>query len=105
MADLTYFYKVIQSRRSASPEESYVARLFAKGRNKIAQKVGEEAVEVVIASMAGDRQEVINESADLLFHWLILLNEAGIPPEEVLQEMQRREGISGLMEKSSREKP
>ncbi len=102
---LNHVYRVVQERRNVSVEESYVARLFVKGTPKIAQKVGEEAVEVVIASLRDDRLEIVKESADLLFHWLILLAEAGIAPDEVMQEMQRREGISGLMEKASREKP
>ena len=101
---LNHLLSIIQARRNASAEESYVARLFVKGTPKIAQKVGEEAVEVVIAALKDDRQEIIKESADLLFHWLILLADAGITPDEVLYEIHRREGISGLMEKASRQK-
>ena len=82
--------------------ESYIASLYAKGHLKIAQKVGEEAVETAIAASIKDREGVINESADLLFHLLILLADANIPLAAVLQEMHRREGISGLTEKANR---
>ncbi len=99
---LAHLYGVVLSRRTESPDTSYIARLFAKGRQKIAQKVGEEAVETAIATVSGTREDTINESADLLFHLLILWADAGIKPEEVLQEMQRREGISGLDEKKKR---
>jgi phosphoribosyl-ATP pyrophosphohydrolase len=92
----------IRSRRSADPASSYVANLFAKGRPKIAQKLGEEAVETVIAALSGDRDAVIGESADLLFHLTILLAELDIPLADVMAELDRREGVSGLVEKASR---
>ncbi|MDE3059500.1 MAG: phosphoribosyl-ATP diphosphatase [Pseudomonadota bacterium] len=99
---LERLYTVILERRQADPEKSYVARRLKQGTAKIAQKVGEEAVETVIAAMAKDREEVINESADLLFHWLMLLADANIAPAEVMAELERREGMSGLDEKALR---
>lgn len=99
---LAHLYNVVQSRRDASPEESYVAKMFARGRNKMAQKVGEEAVEVAIAAVGEGKKEVVGESADLLFHLLVLWAETDVTPQEVLAEMQRREGISGLDEKKNR---
>jgi phosphoribosyl-ATP pyrophosphohydrolase len=92
----------IRSRRSADPAASYVAKLFAKGRPKIAQKLGEEAVETVIASLAGDNAAVVGEAADLLFHLTVLLADLDIPLSDVLAELERREGLSGLAEKASR---
>ena len=93
---------VIASRRDASPNKSYVAKLFAKGRKKIAQKVGEEGVEVAMAAVMNDREEIIAESSDLLFHLLVLWEHAGVKPKEVAQELQKREGLSGLDEKKKR---
>jgi phosphoribosyl-ATP pyrophosphohydrolase len=92
----------IRGRRSADPAISYVAKLFAKGRPKIAQKLGEEAVETVIAAMAGDQAAVVGEAADLLFHLTVLLAELDIPLADVLAELDRREGTSGLAEKAAR---
>jgi phosphoribosyl-ATP pyrophosphohydrolase len=92
----------IRERRSADPAISYVAKLFAKGRPKIAQKLGEEAVETVIAAMAGDQAAVVGEAADLLFHLTVLLVELDIPLADVLAELDRREGTSGLAEKAAR---
>lgn len=94
--------KTIRERRSADPSQSYVAKLTARGRAKIAQKVGEEAVEAVIAAMASDREELIGESADLLFHLLVLLADVDVPLNAVLDELDRREGVSGIAEKDSR---
>ncbi|MBY0407897.1 MAG: phosphoribosyl-ATP diphosphatase [Rickettsiales bacterium] len=99
---LERLYKVVESRRSANPEESYIAKRLQQGTPKIAQKLGEEAVETVIAAMRNDKKEVINESADLLFHWLMLLVDMGVTVEQVMEELTRREGISGLDEKASR---
>lgn len=93
---------VIEERRSADPEKSYISKRLQQGTPKIAQKLGEEAVETVIAAMKGDKDELINESADLLFHWLLLLAAGGITVAEVMNELERREGISGLDEKASR---
>lgn len=99
---LDRLYKVVLERRGANPEKSYIAKRLQQGTHKIAQKLGEEAVETVIAAVAKDRAGVISESADLLFHWLLLLADAGIKPSEVMDELTRREGISGLDEKASR---
>ena len=95
---------LIAERREASPESSYVASLFAKGREKIAQKVGEEATETVIAALSGKPADLTAEAADLLFHLMILLADGGLSIDDVLREMQRREGVSGLEEKASRPK-
>jgi phosphoribosyl-ATP pyrophosphohydrolase len=99
---LTTLEATIAARRSADPGRSYVAKLNAKGLNKIAQKLGEEATETVIAALAGDHQELVGEAADLLFHLLVLLNAKGVPLAEVLAELDRREGVSGIAEKASR---
>ena len=92
----------IAARRAADPDSSYVARLNAKGLGKIAQKLGEEAVETVIAALSGDRQELVGEAADLLFHLMVLLDNKGVPLSEVLAELDRREGMSGIAEKAAR---
>lgn len=93
---------IIRERLGADPDSSYVARLHARGRAKIAQKLGEEAVETVIAAMAGDKAELTKEAADLIFHLLVLLAEAGLSLDDVRAELARREGVSGLVEKASR---
>ena len=95
---------LIAERRGASPDSSYVASLFAKGREKIAQKVGEEATETVIAALSGKSADLTAEAADLLFHLMILLADGGLSIDDVLREIQRREGVSGLEEKASRPK-
>ena len=92
----------IIARREADPGSSYVASLFAKGMTKIAQKLGEEAIETVIAAMKGDPRAVTSEAADLLFHLTVLLAAADVPLADVLAELDRREGRSGLDEKASR---
>ena len=92
----------IAARRTGDPDASYVARRTARGRAKIAQKVGEEAVEAVIAAMADDRAGLTGEAADLIFHLLVLLADAGVPLSDVLAELDRREGMSGLIEKAAR---
>lgn len=99
---LNRLYSIVLSRRSADPEVSYVAKRLQQGTAKIAQKLGEEAVETVIAAMSRDKKEIINESADLWFHWLLLLADAGVTPDEVMAELSRREGQSGLDEKARR---
>jgi phosphoribosyl-ATP pyrophosphohydrolase len=93
----------IAARRGGDPDASYVARLLSKGTPAIAQKVGEEAVETVIAAMAGDRAGLIGEAADLLFHLTVLLAHADIPITDVLAELDRRDGLSGLAEKAGRQ--
>ena len=92
----------IASRRGADPASSYVARLNAKGLPKIAEKVGEEATETVIAALVGERGELVSEAADLLFHLMVLLGAKDVPLAEVLAELDRREGTSGLTEKAAR---
>jgi phosphoribosyl-ATP pyrophosphohydrolase len=94
----------IRERRTADPENSYVAKLTAKGRAKIAQKLGEEAVETVIAAMVDDREGVVSESADLLFHLAVLLADMGLSLDDVCGELDRREGVSGIVEKAARTK-
>ncbi len=93
---------VIRSRHGADPATSYTASLFAKGRAKIAQKVGEEAVETVIAAMTGDKAALTSEATDLLFHLLVLLADAGLSLDDIRAEMRRREGVSGIDEKAAR---
>lgn len=92
----------IAARRGADPDSSYVARLEAKGLGKIAQKLGEEATEAVIAALAGDEEDLIGEAADVLFHLLVLLGHKGVALADVLAELERREGTSGIAEKASR---
>lgn len=95
---------VIASRIGGDPTQSYVAKLHARGVPKIAQKVGEEAVECVIAAMAGDRAGLIGEAADLMFHLTLLLQTQNIALDDVRAELTRREGLSGIAEKASRPK-
>ncbi len=97
-------FAVIESRRGADSKESYVAKQFARGRAKIAQKIGEEASETVIAAIQDDKREIIAESTDLLFHLLMLWADAGIKPADVYAELARREGLSGITEKKQRKK-
>ena len=92
----------IAARRGGNPDESYVARLNARGVAKIAQKLGEEAVETVIAALTEDRAALAGEAADLLFHLLVLLDAKQVPLADVLKELDRREGTSGIAEKASR---
>ena len=92
----------IIERRSGDPATSYVARLTAKGRAKMAQKLGEEAVEVVIAAMSDDKAGMVSESADLMFHLAVLLADAGLSFDDVRAELARREGVSGIDEKAKR---
>jgi phosphoribosyl-ATP pyrophosphohydrolase len=93
---------VIAARRGADPASSYVAKLNARGLPKIAQKLGEEATETIIAALAEDREGLVAEAADLVFHLLVLLNAKQVPLAEVLAELDRREGTSGIAEKASR---
>lgn len=94
--------QVLEERRQADPGSSYVASLYAKGRQKIAQKVGEEGVEVALAAVGEDRQAIISEMADLWFHSLVLLADAGLTHDDVLAELAHRFGLSGLEEKAAR---
>ena len=96
-------FKTIAARKTASPDSSYTASLLARGTEKCAQKLGEEAVETVIAAMKGDAQELTSEAADLIYHLFVALAEQDISPEDVYAELARREGMSGLAEKASRQ--
>jgi phosphoribosyl-ATP pyrophosphohydrolase len=94
----------IAQRRSADPDSSYVAKLNAKGLGKIAQKLGEEATETVIAALTESRESLVGEAADLLFHLMVLLSAKDVPLADVLAELDRREGLSGIAEKAARSK-
>jgi phosphoribosyl-ATP pyrophosphohydrolase len=93
---------VVESRKAGDPEKSYVSRLFARGPDAILKKVGEEATEAVMAAKDGDRLRIVGETADLWFHCLIMLAQYGLRPADVLAELRRREGISGIDEKAAR---
>ena len=99
---LERLYAVINSRKGADPDTSYTARLFSRGRQQIAKKLGEEAVEAVIEGVRGDRPKLIAESADLLYHLLTLWAAINVQPQAVWAELARREGLSGLAEKAAR---
>lgn len=99
---LSRLAETLESRKQADPSSSYVAKLYAKGLDAILKKIGEEATETVIAAKGGDREQVVYEMADLWFHSLILLAQQGLHPDDVLAELARREGLSGLVEKASR---
>ena len=93
---------LLEQRKGADAQNSYVANLYAKGRDSILKKVGEEATETIIAAKNGDQQHIIYETADLWFHTLVMLAQAGLKPQDVLDELARREGLSGIAEKESR---
>ena len=99
---LDALYRVIGERKTASPDTSYTATLLSKGLDKVLKKVGEESAELIIAGKGGVRQEIVCETADLLFHTLVLLGFYDIPPEEIYAELRRRFGTSGIEEKKSR---
>jgi len=101
---LDRLYAVVLSRRDADPAVSHSARLLSRGTAKVAQKFGEEAVECLIEAVAGNRDALVAESADVLYHLLVLWVASGVAPEEVWTELRRREGISGIAEKASRAK-
>ena len=94
--------KIVAERGRSGAADSWTAKLFARGQPKAAQKLGEEAVETVIAAVSGDREGLISESADLLYHWLVVLALADVPLSEVLAELERRTLRSGVAEKASR---
>jgi len=96
--------EVLEQRKRADPDSSYVARLYAKGLDTILKKIGEEATETVIAAKGGDRDQLVYETADLWFHSLVLLAHQEISPDRVLDELERRFGLSGLDEKAARDK-
>jgi phosphoribosyl-ATP pyrophosphohydrolase len=95
----------LEQRKNADPASSYVAKLYARGLDGILKKIGEEATETVIAAKDGDREQIVYEMADLWFHSLVLLAQQGLRPADVLDELARREGLSGIAEKASRGKP
>lgn len=99
---LARLFAVIEQRRGGDPAKSYVAKRLGQGTHKIAQKVGEEAVECALAAVDGGKNDLVSESADLLFHLMILWADAGIKPEDVYAELAKREGVSGLDEKRAR---
>lgn len=101
--DVLYkLYATVNTRKKADPEKSYVARLMKRGRRKICQKLGEEAVETAIAALSEGKKATISESADLLFHLTVLWSEMGIKPDDVMKELESRIGKSGIAEKASR---
>lgn len=105
MTDPAVLYRVaevIENRKGADPAASYVAKLLHEGQDKILKKVAEESAEVLLASKDGDQPYIAREVADLWFHCLVLLAHHGIGPKEVLDELQRREGVSGIDEKAAR---
>lgn len=95
---LARLHAVIESRRGGDPDKSYVARLFAKGPDAVLKKIGEEATEVVLAAKDGVSERIVAEMADLWFHCLVALAAQGLSPDQVLAELERREGLSGLEE-------
>ena len=96
--------RVLEERKNANPEDSYVAKLYDKGLDAILKKIGEEATETVMAAKEGDKDQIVYETADLWFHTLVLLAQQGLGPNDVLNELGRRFGISGIEEKASRNK-
>jgi phosphoribosyl-ATP pyrophosphohydrolase len=96
--------EILEQRKQEPADKSYVASLYAKGLNSILKKIGEEATETVIAAKDGDKKQIIYETADLWFHCMVLLADQGLGPNDVLQELQRRFGLSGLEEKAQRNK-
>ncbi len=95
--------QVLEERKEQTSENSYVASLYEKGLNSILKKIGEEATEVIIAAKDGDAEQIIYETADLWFHCMVLLAQQGLHPNDVLNELQRRFGLSGFEEKAQRE--
>ncbi len=96
--------EVVAARASASPDESWTAKLLAKGPEKCAEKFGEEAIEAIIEAVKGDREKLASEAADVLFHFLVMLRARELPLSEVMAELQRRQGQSGIAEKAARPK-
>jgi phosphoribosyl-ATP pyrophosphohydrolase len=99
---LTQLAQVLEQRKNAEPDSSYVAGLYHKGLDAILKKIGEEATETVMAAKDGDKQKIIYETADLWFHCMVMLAQQGLTPAQVLEELQRRFGLSGLEEKAAR---
>ena len=94
--------ETLTARKQAAPETSYVAKLFSKGEDAILKKIGEEATELILASKEGDKTHLVYETADLWFHCMVLLAQHGLSAQDVLQELARREGLSGIEEKAKR---
>ena len=101
-SQLEILAKEIEAKAFSSPDSSYTAKLLSRGADKCAKKLGEEAVELVIAAVEKNKAEVTKEAADVLYHLLVLLQAAGVSPSAVMDELKRREGTSGLAEKASR---
>jgi len=101
---LTELAAILEQRKQESADSSYVASLYAKGLDTILKKIGEEATETVIAAKDGNKEQIIYETADLWFHCMVLLADQGLSPDDVLNELQRRFGLSGLTEKAQRNK-
>ena len=101
---LDKLFQTIESRKGADAQNSYVASLFEKGTSKIAEKIGEEATETIIEAVKGDKEKLAQESADLLFHLMVLWSDAGLKPDDIFKILENREGISGHEEKESRQK-
>ena len=95
--------RIVATRAAASPEESWTAKLVAAGQTKAAKKLGEEAVETVIAAIEGEKAPLVSESADLIYHLMVVLKIGGVELQEVMAELERRTGQSGIAEKSSRQ--
>ena len=102
MDTLSRLETTIAARRTAAPDSSYVASLNARGVPVIARKLGEEAIETIVAALSGSREELVGEAADVLFHLMVLLSAKQVPLSDVLAELDRREGVSGLDEKAAR---
>lgn len=102
MTTLTRLAATVESRKGADPESSWTAKLLAKGPEKCAEKFGEEAVEAIIAAAKNDRENLVYEAADVLYHLVVMLAARDVPLSEVLAELDRREGTSGLVEKAAR---
>lgn len=102
MDTLTRLYTTIASRKAADPDTSWTAKLFAKGPEKCAEKFGEEAIEAIIEAVKGDREKLTTEAADVLYHLLVMLAARDVTLDQVLAELDRREGVSGIAEKAGR---
>src|SRR3954452_15621042 len=99
---LARLWQAVEARRGADPETSYTAKLLARGKAKIAQKFGEEAIEAVIEGARGDRAALVGESADVLYHLMVVWAATGVSPADVAAELAQREGVSGISEKKAR---
>lgn len=100
---LSRLAEVLEGRKTADPDSSYVAKLYHKGLDAMLKKIGEEATETVMAAKDGDQDKIVYETADLWFHCMVMLADQGLGPQDVLQELERRFGLSGLEEKAGRD--